>query len=1283
MSSGRVHRAFELLARFQAGQLSPLDMTDGLWLAQVLTDNVVGAQKKAPDPDPTKKPGHAPLPSRDRPKNTAQSFLDGETPDQGEKSAPVHELPTEPTAGEPMRATRVGIPMPHAIGNRASFERALRPFLRRYASGRHKTLDADATATLSAERQFITPVFHPVAERWFDVVLLLEQSAPMAVWKHTARELRELFARHGAFRNVWLWTVAFSGDEVVLTTELGLPVKPRALIGENGRRIVLMLTHGHGEIWTKPMIARWIDEIGKTSVLAFVQLLPERAWPFSDLGGASDWVASSQRALMNRQLATSRLFDEGADHGGASSRPAIPMFPLRPDALAHWADFVMSARKTSHPAVTLTEHDEAVVRSQDTSHRIERFRRSSSPAAFKLLRLLSACPVSLPVMKLIQQAADIDPSPSVLAEVLLSGLLLRPAGIPDTETTIYDFDDEGRTFLFEGLSSAEARLAEERLAPERERIRKFVEEVTGKTYDNFRALLLDKEGIDLLPAEARAFVSVSRRLYEARGVLNRETATVQSSQRAQRKRAAKPLAVTLFFESDNVKALLEVSLTQALDDRGHGVVTKLADMFVWIGTGQSDQRHNVDLCLGAEMPINDMAMAIEDHVVMGRLRGWAPIPSNSVGRKSDLKQLRERLMHLGATKRPSTDLPIIAARPDSGAKLLLQVACDCDEIRQLFQAGIFFNLDPDDVPYARRGPALVFLDGLDLPPSKQKQRAIVRLTYTHTPDRNALYDIDYVGAQDVLNYLTQLNASSYAVESGAAFHRRIPILIPISRLLYANGVAKLPKMTSSVEDRLMWGIGELAKHMPTGEPFSHLVRFAVKRPGCPNTVGVNAPPMAISLAWAIEEEGRSWMVPQVRSVIRALHSHAFAEESNRFAKQLIKTRSSSQQIDDYCASNLIVHAYEAGGISKVAQFFSNLNLAQPDAMRINELHKQCSELELVAGKDAAAFRKIRRLLINKDLQTISSFFHEITDWNTPDEPLLPMLQRILIITNAKRYSAELEHAKSALLEIDCQPVIATLAVRGRRKNVGFPNCQAMLMILAQDEGAILDPVMEHAMYMLALARQYELPVVALVEYTSISRFGAALESMFQSLAQTIPILTYWSERDLDRVVRDALKRLRKVLRDRPSRSSLFPPVRRPTTLPAYPTPPLPAPISNPMDLQSGRWGKRATRLGRRLVAHLIKVDQNQFTFDIAVHSVDRTDLQGPVIFHLHDTYPRKTIYIRKIREEGTMAVLEKITAYGVYTVGVQVMVAKGQWTSLELDLRTLVEQGLPRRFLHR
>ena len=147
-----------------------------------------------------------------------------------------------------------------------------------------------------------------------------------------------------------------------------------------------------------------------------------------------------------------------------------------------------------------------------------------------------------------------------------------------------------------------------------------------------------------------------------------------------------------------------------------------------------------------------------------------------------------------------------------------------------------------------------------------------------------------------------------------------------------------------------------------------------------------------------------------------------------------------------------------------------------------------------------------------------------------------------------------------------------------------------------------------------------------------------------------------------------------------AKNSLFDAKSAPRPSGAGDKPPEPGPITVHGDLQMGRWGGSPDRDGRRLSAVLGEVRQNLFFVDLMVESTDGSPLDGPVLFHLHDTYPRHIIHIRRIRD-GKRAILEEVSATGIYTVGAQVRAGDRRWTSLELDLATL--PNLPSRFLSR
>lgn len=133
-------------------------------------------------------------------------------------------------------------------------------------------------------------------------------------------------------------------------------------------------------------------------------------------------------------------------------------------------------------------------------------------------------------------------------------------------------------------------------------------------------------------------------------------------------------------------------------------------------------------------------------------------------------------------------------------------------------------------------------------------------------------------------------------------------------------------------------------------------------------------------------------------------------------------------------------------------------------------------------------------------------------------------------------------------------------------------------------------------------------------------------------------------------------------------------------LPPIADPPPPGPIIHTDDLQKDRWGGRFEGDGRRVRAVIDSVERDTFYFSVTVESTDGTELEAPVIVHLHDSYPRSVVRVRRI-VDGRYATLSEWNAFGVFTVGVQVLNGSREWMSLELDLATL--PNLPKRFLSR
>ena len=83
------------------------------------------------------------------------------------------------------------------------------------------------------------PELLPDPERWLDLVLIVDDSASMKVWRRTVAEFRELLIQLAAFRDIRTVIINTDQDEDI----------PR-LGASAGRRLVLVLTDCVGRAWT-------------------------------------------------------------------------------------------------------------------------------------------------------------------------------------------------------------------------------------------------------------------------------------------------------------------------------------------------------------------------------------------------------------------------------------------------------------------------------------------------------------------------------------------------------------------------------------------------------------------------------------------------------------------------------------------------------------------------------------------------------------------------------------------------------------------------------------------------------------------------------------------------------------------------------------------------------------------------------------------------------------------------------------------------------------------------
>ncbi|MEV7519707.1 SAV_2336 N-terminal domain-related protein [Streptomyces sp. NPDC091371] len=440
----------ELAALLGAAGLDPSaeEIADALWLAgRIRRPSAEGARAPArvPDPEPEAEPAREPEAGPEA-EDTAGPPPAEPGPGRPEAEGQVrlyapgaHRPPPEPEAdgaGSPGEAgVPVRVPGAAALPRILDIQRALRALQRHRppAPPTRRVLDEPATAEASARALgLVIPVLRPESRREATVRLVMDASPSMAVWQDMFEELRTVCERLGAFRDVQVHYLHRLADGAVV---LGRgPVAGAGLRSADqlrdptGRALTIVVSDCAGPMWREGAAQRLLHRWAECTPCVVVQPLPQRLW-------GRTWLPTERGTLARVEGAGGRLRFR-ADRPPLPGRPAggltVPVLPPSATALGAWARLVAGLGSGPVPAEVgrvLAGHPGAPAPpprgARPPRELVARFRSSAAPRAVQLSVYLSAAPLTLPVMRLVQRTMLPDSEPSDLAEVLLSGLLRR------------------------------------------------------------------------------------------------------------------------------------------------------------------------------------------------------------------------------------------------------------------------------------------------------------------------------------------------------------------------------------------------------------------------------------------------------------------------------------------------------------------------------------------------------------------------------------------------------------------------------------------------------------------------------------------------------------------------------------------------------------------------------------------------------------------------------------------------------------------------------------------
>jgi len=356
--------------------------------------------------------------------------------------------------------------LPDAVG----MLQALRPLRQRVRSRRFLIIDEEATAERIVTQGIRAPLMRPMLVRRFDLVLLIDSSASMRLWRRTIGELWRVLEHSGAFRQVIVANfVSDTPAGLVLRAGTGFRNSGRDLDSQeladpSGRRMIVVLSDCLGQAWRDGRISALLADWGSNSGIAVFHMLPTWLWSRTAFG--TERIGSVRSAGTNVELIW-----ESPDvflFGLPAQDSVFPLIALSPTELHQWSLLSTGNAHAFTTAATLSrapmeQEPNQPSLPEESASPIARFREMVTPRSRELAGFLAAVPLTLPVVRLVTQMMRPPASVAHFAELLLSGIVHEQYRDPDPERTLYEFAPGLREYLLNTVTVRDAVITLQRV----------------------------------------------------------------------------------------------------------------------------------------------------------------------------------------------------------------------------------------------------------------------------------------------------------------------------------------------------------------------------------------------------------------------------------------------------------------------------------------------------------------------------------------------------------------------------------------------------------------------------------------------------------------------------------------------------------------------------------------------------------------------------------------------------------------------------------------------------
>ena len=323
-----------------------------------------------------------------------------------------------PTEKLPIKLPDTGI-----FRNTLELGRLTKPLKQKIDSRIAQELDVKETVKRSAElstpqfpRYF--PILTPTKESWLDVALLIEDSESMILWQSLLREVQDFLEHLGAFRDIKPYRLKWDDHSQTLQISSfhssSNSLSPPRLNVPDGRRLILIVSDCISPAWIRDKFINVLQQWSTKGLLTLLNPFPERMWERTNLDySIRIRLGNEKKGLPSQKWSAIPLESWQTKGVDEQTLVKLPILSLEPESMGAWVNVMMGKGTSLCSGVWLgsnfmypePEEEDEDEESFTPSQQINNFYATSSQLAWELIQWLSAIPVSLSTIRLVQRSS--------------------------------------------------------------------------------------------------------------------------------------------------------------------------------------------------------------------------------------------------------------------------------------------------------------------------------------------------------------------------------------------------------------------------------------------------------------------------------------------------------------------------------------------------------------------------------------------------------------------------------------------------------------------------------------------------------------------------------------------------------------------------------------------------------------------------------------------------------------------------------------------------------------